>query len=116
MVDVVLQGAWLMYCINKDESDESLPLPVFRRHVVNTIFLKYSKEDRLSSSPLEIQNIPSDFCYDDPKHYQVQSEHFRTSKRECFCFDNQKFDEVLNMPLLKNKARVRWEKKLDAAT
>ena len=77
MVDVVLQGAWLMYCINKDESDESLPLPVFRRHVVNTIFLKYSKEDRLSSSPLEIQNIPSDFCYDDPKHYQVQSEHMR---------------------------------------
>ena len=66
-----------MYRINKDESDESLPLPVFRRHVVNTIFLKYSKEDRLSSSPLEIQNIPSDFCYDDPKHYQVQSEHMR---------------------------------------
>ena len=64
-----------MYRINKDESDESLPLPVFRRHVVNTSFLKYSKEDRLSSSPLEIQNIPSDFCYDDPKHYQVQSEH-----------------------------------------
>ena len=66
-----------MYRINKDESDESLPLPVFRRHVVNTSFLKYSKEDRLSSSPLEIQNIPSDFCYDDPKHYQVQSEHMR---------------------------------------
>ena len=71
-----------MYRINKDESDESLPLPVFRRHVVNTSFLKYSKEDRLSSSPLEIQNIPSDFCYDDPKHYQVQSEHMRI--QNCF--------------------------------
>ena len=68
MVDVVLQGAWVLHRINKDEEDESLPLLAFRRHVVNVTFLKYSKEDRLSSSHLENQNIPSDVCYDDTKH------------------------------------------------
>ena len=78
MVDVNLQDAWVLYGINKDEGIESLPFLVFRRHNVNAIFLKYSKEGRLSSSDVGIQNIPSDICYDDTKHYQVQSEHSRT--------------------------------------
>ena len=87
MVDVVIQGAWVLYRIYKGKGawvlyriykgkgDESLPLLAFRRHVINLIFLKYSKEGRLSSSHLGIRNIPSDVCYDDTKHYQVQSEH-----------------------------------------
>ena len=75
MIDVVLQGAWVFHRINKDEGDESLLLLALRRHVVNAIFLKYSKEGRLSSSHLGIRNIR--FCYDDTKHYQVQSEHRR---------------------------------------
>ena len=74
MVDVVLQGVRVLYLINKDEGDESLPLLVFRRDVVNVIFLKYSKEGRLSSSHVGIRNVPSDVCYDDTKHYQVLSE------------------------------------------
>ena len=73
MVDVVLQSVWVLYRINKDESDESLLLLVFRREVVNAIFLKYSKEGRLTSSHVGIPNIPTDVCYDDTKHYQVQS-------------------------------------------
>ena len=73
MIDVVLQGVWVLYRINKDEGDESLPLLAFRRDVVNAIFLKYSKEGRLSSSHVGIRNIPSDVCYDDTKYYQVQS-------------------------------------------
>ena len=73
MVDVALQGAWGLYRINKDEGDESLPLLAFRRHVASVIFLKYSKEGRLCSSHLGIRNMPSDVCYDDTKHYQVQS-------------------------------------------
>ena len=77
MVNVVIQGAWVFYLINKDESDESLPLLAFRKHVVNVIFLKYSKEVRLSSSHLGIRNISADVCYDDTKHYQMQSEHIR---------------------------------------
>ena len=77
MVDVVIQGAWLLHHINKDEGDEYLPLLAFRRHAVNVIFLKYSKESRLPSSHLGIRNIPSDVCYDDTKHYQVQSAHRR---------------------------------------
>ena len=77
MVDVALEGVWVLHCINKDESDESLPLLAFQRNVANAISLKYSKEDRLSSSHVGIQNIPSDVCYDDAKHYQVQPEHRR---------------------------------------
>ena len=34
MVDVVLQGVWILYCINKDESDESLSLLAFRRQII----------------------------------------------------------------------------------
>ena len=75
MVNVVIKGAWVLYHINKDKSDESLPLLAFRRHVVSVIFLKYSKEGRSFSSHLGIRNIPSDVCYDDTKHYQVQSEY-----------------------------------------
>ena len=61
MVDVAIQGAWVLYRINKDKGDESLPLLAFRRHVINVIFLKYSKK-------LGIRNIPSDVCYYDTKH------------------------------------------------
>ena len=80
MVDVVLQGAWILYCVNKDESDESLPFLVFRRHIVNAIFLKYSKESISSSSHVGIRNIPWDICCDDTKHYQIQSEHRHAQK------------------------------------
>ena len=66
--------------INKDKGDESLPLLIFRRQIVNVIFMKYSKEGRLFSSHLEIRNIPSNICYDDKKHYQVQSEDGRIQK------------------------------------
>ena len=76
MVYVVLQGVWVL-----DECDESLPLLVFRRDVVNAIFLKYSKEDRLSLSQVGNQNIPSDLCYDDTKHYQIQSDVVGCAKR-----------------------------------
>ena len=46
MVDVVIQGARVLHRINKDKGEESLPLLAYQRHVVNVIFLKYSKEDR----------------------------------------------------------------------
>ena len=77
MVDVVLQDASVLYSINKDKDDESLPHPDFRRDVVNAIFMKYSKERRLSSGHVEIRNIPSNVFYDDTKHYPVESEHRR---------------------------------------
>ena len=73
MVDFVIQVAGVLYHINKDKGDESLPLLAFQRYSVNVIFLKYSKEGRLSSSHLGIRNIPSDICYDGTKHYQVKS-------------------------------------------
>ena len=44
MVDVILQGLWVLYRIDKDKEVESLPLLAFRRDVVNVIFLKYSKK------------------------------------------------------------------------
>ena len=57
MVDVVFQGAWVLYRFKKDEGDESLSFLVFRRHIVNAVFLKYSKEGRLSSSHVGTRNI-----------------------------------------------------------
>ena len=72
LLDVVLQNVWMLYCINKDEGDESLPLVAFERDVFSVIFLKYLKKGRLSSSHVGIRNVPSDVCYDDTK--QVLSE------------------------------------------
>ena len=77
MVDVVLQGAWVLYRINKGEGDESLPASSSFLKTYS-VFLKYSKEGRLSSSHVGIRNISSDVCGDEEKHYQVQSEHRRT--------------------------------------
>ena len=71
MVDVVLQGVWVLYCINKDEGNESLSLLAFQRDF-NAIFMKYSKEGRFSSmTHVGIRNIPSDVCYDDTKHFAI---------------------------------------------
>ena len=78
VIDGFHQSAWVLYRINKDEADESLPPLAFQRRAINAIFLKYSKGGRLFSSHVGIRNIPSDVCYDDTKHYQVQSEHRRT--------------------------------------
>ena len=47
---------------------EAMSFLVFWRHIVNAIFLKYSKEGRLSSSHVGIRNIVSDVCYDVTKH------------------------------------------------
>ena len=56
-------------CMGIANGDDCLPLLAFRRDVVNVIFLEYSKEDKLSTSRIEIRNIPSDVCYDNTKHY-----------------------------------------------
>ena len=77
-VDVVLLCPWVLYRIKKGQGDErSKPLLTFWRHVVDAIFQKCWKKDRLFSNRLGIQNIPSDVSYDDTKHYLVQSEHRR---------------------------------------
>ena len=68
MVDVLLQGAWVLYRINKDKGNECLPLLAFQRHVVNAIFPKYSMEARLFSSHLGIRINPADVYYGDTKH------------------------------------------------
>ena len=47
MVDVVIQIAWVVYSINKDDSDESLPPLAFRSDAANSIFLKNSVVDHL---------------------------------------------------------------------
>ena len=65
----------MLHLINEDEGGESVPLLAFQRDVVNAIFLKYSKEDRLPWSHVGIRNITSDVCYNgNTKYYQVQSE------------------------------------------
>ena len=74
MVDVPLEGACVLYCINKDKGDESLPVLTFRRDVVNAVFSEYSKEGKLSPSHIGIRNAPSDVCFDDTKHCWMKSE------------------------------------------
>ena len=74
MVDLVLQGEWVLYPILSYPilsypKMKSLPLLAFRRHVVKVISLKYSKEDRLCSSHVGIRIIPSDICYDNDLHF-----------------------------------------------
>ena len=64
MLDVVLQGAWVLYYLAM-----SLPFLAFGRIVVNAIFQEYSKEGKLFPSHIGIRNIQSDICYDDTKHY-----------------------------------------------
>ena len=66
------------YIVLTKEGDESLPFLVFWRHLFNAVFLKYSKESRLSLCYVRIRNIPSDVSYDVTKHYQVQSKYRRT--------------------------------------
>ena len=56
MVDVVLQYAWVLYHINKDEGDESLSLLACS---FPEIFIR-------------LQNVPSNICYE-VAHYQVSS-------------------------------------------
>ena len=57
-------------------------------------FFEYPKEGGVSSSHVDIQNIPSDVCYDGTKHYQVKSEQpysesLHTSfKIEYFCVNS----------------------------
>ena len=46
-------------------------LLAFRKDVVNAVFLKYSKEDRLYASHVRILNIQSAVRYDDTKHRQL---------------------------------------------
>ena len=55
-------------CLNEDKGDESLPLLVFQRDVVNAVFLKYSKESKFFSNYLGIRNIISE-VYNYTKHY-----------------------------------------------
>ena len=85
----------VFYPVKNYEGDESLLFLVFHRFIVNAIFLKYSKEGRLSLIHVGIPNIPSDICYDYTKHSRAQSEHrhtqnpFQASNMECFCINSQ---------------------------
>ena len=76
MVDVVLWGVWVLYCINHDEGDES-DLSGFSKRFCQCNFSEICKESRLSSRHVGVRNIPSDVSYDDKKHYQVLSENRR---------------------------------------
>ena len=62
MIDV-FQGAWVLHHINKDEGNESLPLLAFRRHVINEIFLKYSKKGGLLSHKMFVMITQNNTTY-----------------------------------------------------
>ena len=60
-------GVLVLYRINKDDGDKSVPVIAFQRDAVNPIFLKYWKKGRSFSSLIGIRNFPSDVCYDDTR-------------------------------------------------
>ena len=62
MVDVLLQGAWVFYCINKDKGNESLTLLAFERHVVNAIFQNIQWKADYSGAIWEFELTPQMFA------------------------------------------------------
>ena len=62
-------SSWVLYPVNKDKSDEFLPLLTFWRDDVNAILLEYAEEARSSSSHVGIRNFPIEACYDGTKYY-----------------------------------------------
>lgn len=77
-----MHGCWIILT----KMAISLSLLAFRRHVVNAIFLKYSKE----GSNIWIQNVPLDVYYNDTKHFQKPSEKqgrckMRGKNSQCRC-------------------------------
>ena len=78
MVAVVIQGARVLYRINKDEGDESLPFYSFLKTYCPCNFSETFKERQIILEPCSIRNIPSYVFYDVTEHYQVQSQHRRT--------------------------------------
>ena len=57
-----MRGCWIILT----KMAVSLSALAFRRHVVNAIFLKYSKE----GSNIWIRNVPLDVCYNDTKIFR----------------------------------------------
>ena len=54
----------MLYRVNENADDESLPLLAFQRNAVSSIFLKYSEEGRSSSRHVGIQVVHSDVFYE----------------------------------------------------
>ena len=65
MLNVVVQNAWVLHHIIKDEVDESLPLLACN-------FPEIFKGKQIPSNHGGIQNVSSDACYE-VAHYQVPS-------------------------------------------
>ena len=74
IVEIVFQGAWVLYRINKYKGDESLLLLAFWRHD-NSNFFEIFKGTKIILEPFKNSKYAIRCCYDDTKHYQVQSEH-----------------------------------------
>ena len=58
LVDVILQGMWVLYRTNKGEDNETLPLLVFRRDVANTFFSEIFKGKQIILEPCKDSKYP----------------------------------------------------------
>ena len=72
MVYAALQNARMLYCINKNEGDESLSFSFLKKYC-QCHFPEIFKVRQVISSHAGIWNAPSDVCDDDTKHYMVPS-------------------------------------------
>ena len=58
LVDVILQGMWVLYRINKGEDNETLSRLVFRRDVANTFFSEIFKGKQIILEPCKDSKYP----------------------------------------------------------
>ena len=87
MVDVVLKGVRVLYRINKDEGNESMPLLPFRKDVVNAIFLKYWADHYRAVQEFEISHQMFAMMTQNITRCNMNTDVFRNfqaSKMECF--------------------------------
>ena len=75
MIDVVIQGAWVFYRINKDKGDESAS-STFSKTCCQCNFSEILKGREIILEPFRNSKYLIScllLSYDDIKHYQVQS-------------------------------------------
>ena len=90
IVNVVLQGVWLLHHINKDEGGKSLPLLAFRRQFCQFNFSEIFKRRQIILEPFRNSKYPIRCLLWWHKTWpgaiwtQTYSEHLQTSKKEGF--------------------------------
>ena len=91
-------GAWVLYRVNKDEGDKSLPFLIFRRHCQYN-FSDIFKGRQIIPEPCRNSKYPIRYLWwhktiPGAIWTQAYSEPLQVSKMECFCVNSQHLNVV----------------------